>query len=250
MCGRFTSTTPPAAVGDTFAVDAVALEDDLQPRWNVAPTQPVLAVAESPVTGARKLGTFRWGLVPPWSPDLSVGSKMINARAETVREKPAYRKALRRRRCIIPADAFYEWKVDEGPPKRPYAIARADGEPLAFAGLWEVWRDPNDADAPRVKTCVIITTDANEKLAQIHHRMPVVLAPPAWDTWLDPENDDVDALCRLLVPAPSDDFVFWRVSPAVNKAANEGPHLIGPVDEDEVVAADLQLDLLDPVIQD
>src|SRR5947209_9521293 len=109
MCGRFTSTTPPAAVADAFVVDAVALDDDLRPRWNVAPTLPVLAVAASRATGARKLGTFRWGLVPPWSPDLSVGSKMINARAETVREKPAYREALRRRRCIIPADAFYEW---------------------------------------------------------------------------------------------------------------------------------------------
>src|SRR5436305_7352140 len=137
MCGRYTSTTSPALLAEQFLVDDVALDDDLEPRWNVAATLSVLAVAESRSRGTRRLGTFRWGLVPSWAPDLSVGSRMINARAETVATKPAYAESLRRRRCIIPADSFYEWKVtpDDSGPRQPYAIARADGAPMAFAGL-------------------------------------------------------------------------------------------------------------------
>ena len=261
MCGRFTSTTPPTVLAETFAVDELRLDDDLVPRWNVAPTLPVLAVAESRRNGARRLGTFRWGLVPRWAESPAVGSRMINARAETVSTKPAYREALVRRRCIIPADAFYEWKVIDGRPKQPYAIARRDGAPLAFAGLWDVWRDPNDTDAPPLQTCVIITTEANDRLAAIHHRMPVVLPDGAWDRWLDPSNEDVDTLLALLVPAPADDFVTWPVRLLVNKATNEGPELIEPIDDDDSdsdgaddvrggAAEDLQLDLLSPLVED
>jgi putative SOS response-associated peptidase YedK len=260
MCGRFTSTTPPSVLAESFAVDELRLDDDLVPRWNVAPTLPVLAVAESRRTGARRLGTFRWGLVPRWAESPSVGSRMINARAETVATKPAYRDALVRRRCIVPADAFYEWKVIDGRPKQPYAIARADGAPLAFAGLWDLWRDPNApaGESEPLRTCVILTTAANERLAAIHHRMPVVLPPGVWDRWLDPANEDVDDLLGLLVPAPAADFVTWPVRLLGNKATNEGPELLEPIDDDEqatlaagVAAGDgLQLDLLGPLVED
>src|SRR6266513_3741425 len=161
MCGRYTSTTSPALLAEQFLVDDVALDDDLEPRWNVAPTLPVLAGVDSRSCGTRRLVTFRWGLVPSWAADLSVGSRMINARAETVATKPAYAESLRRRRCIIPADAFYEWKVTESRPRQPYAIAAVDGRPMAFAGLWAVWRQPNGADSTWIRICVILTTKAN-----------------------------------------------------------------------------------------
>ena len=230
MCGRYTSTTSPALLAEQFVVDDVALDDDVEPRWNVAPTLPVLAVAESRSRGTRRLGTFRWGLVPSWAADLSVGSRMINARAETVATKPAYAESLRRRRCIIPADAFYEWKVTENGPRQPYAIAAVDGTPMAFAGLWAAWRDPNGADNPWIRTCVIITTTANHRLAPLHERMPVVLPSSVWDEWLDVDNEDTEQLRRLLVPAPSESLHFWPVSTLVNKATNEGPELIEAVE--------------------
>jgi putative SOS response-associated peptidase YedK len=157
---------------------------------------------------------------------------MINARSETVTTKPAYREAVRRRRCLIPADSFYEWQLSADGPRRPYAIARADGGPIAFAGLWDAWRDRTAGDGPWVRTCAIVTTTANDRLRPIHERMPVVLAPDAWDGWLDPANQDLDRLVPLLVPAPDQDFVFWRVSNLVNKATNEGPELVEPVEDD------------------
>src|SRR3954454_9586494 len=220
MCGRFTSTSPPPLLAELFKVDDVALDDDLERRWNVAPTLPVLAVAESRSLGKRRLGTFRWGLVPSWAPDLSVGSLMINARAETVATKPAYADALRRRRCIIPADAFYEWKVLDQRRRQPYAIAAADGRPMAFAGLWAAWRDANTIDSPWVRTCVMITTAANGSLAELHERMPVVLQPSAWDEWLAPANPDVAALARWFGGAPAGALEYWPVSTLVNKATN------------------------------
>lgn len=240
MCGRYTSTSPPAVLAEQFAVDEVKLDEDLEPRWNVAPTLPVLVVAESRSSGQRRLGTMRWGLVPSWAKDISVGNKMINARAETVADKPAYRRALSRRRCIIPADAFYEWKVvgetsaktgRKKKLKQPYAIARADGKPLAFAGLWEVWHDPEKPDdGEPLRSCVIITTEANEALSEIHDRMPVVLEPEDWDRWLDPTVEDAEAVKGLLVPAPSGDFIMWPVRPLVNSPGNEGEELLEPAD--------------------
>src|SRR3954469_16130380 len=206
MCGRYTSTSPPPILAEQFVVDEVKLDEDLEPRWNVAPTLPVLVVAESRSSGKRRLGTMRWGLVPSWAKDISVGNRMINARAESVASKPAYKRALARRRCIIPADVFYEWKVvgetttKSGRKKQlrqPYAIARADGRPLAFAGLWEIWHD--------LRTCTIITTAANPKLAEIHPRMPVALPADGWDAWLDPANDDPDDLLRILAPIPAEE---------------------------------------------
>jgi len=246
MCGRYTSTSAPADLAKVFAVDDVKA-DELPLRYNVAPTQEVYAVAtrrpkEEGEKPRRQLGAFRWGLIPSWAKDPSVGNKMINARAEGIDTKSAYRRALTRRRCIIPADAFYEWQVQAGPvhegpvregkspakkrTKLPYVIRHRDGSPLAFAGLWELWRPPGDPDADAIRSCVIITTEANDLLAPIHDRMPVILAPEAWDQWLDPANDDLTAIKGLLVPAPSADFEAVPVSTRVNDVANEGPELI------------------------
>jgi putative SOS response-associated peptidase YedK len=239
MCGRYTSTSAPADLAKAFAVDDVKA-DELPLRYNVAPTQEVYAVAtrrpkEEGEKPRRQLGAFRWGLIPSWAKDASVGNKMINARAEGIDTKSAYKRALSRRRCIIPADAFYEWQVQEGegPAKKrgklPYVIGHRDGSPLAFAGLWEFWRPPGDPDGDPVRSCVIITTEANDRLAPIHNRMPVILAPEVWDQWLDPANSDVTAMKGLLVPAPSDDFEAIPVSTRVNDVANEGPELIDPL---------------------
>jgi len=178
------------------------------------------------------LDRVRWGLVPSWAKDLSIGDRLINARAEGLASKPAYRRAFERRRCLMPADGFYEWRVIPGrKQKQPYFIARADREPMVFAGLYEVWRDRSDADAPWVRSCVIVTTDANEKLAPIHDRMPVVLPETAWGEWLDPDNHDTTTLTRLLVPAPADEFLAYPVSTLVNKPGNQGPELLDPVPE-------------------
>ena len=175
---------------------------------------------------------MRWGLVPSWAKDVKIGDRQINARAEKVASSNAYKRAFAKRRCIIPADGFYEWQVVEGKKaKQPWFIRRRDGEPLAFAGLWEVWHDPNDPDqenAPRLRTCVIITTDANEALRPIHDRMPVVLPESAWDEWLDRDNQDIDGLQGLLVPAPPEEFEAWKVPLLVNKPANNGPELVEP----------------------
>lgn len=235
MCGRYTSTTSAAVLAETFEVDEIKTEE-LPLRFNVAPSQPVYAVAVRRArtgggTTSRQLGTFLWGLIPSWAAEPAGGAKMINARAETVAVKPAYRDALVRRRCIIPADAFYEWQARAVGGRRvkvPYAIRRKDGTPLAFAGLWEVWR-PADPDADPVRSCTIITTPANDLLAPIHDRMPVVLPRPAWDEWLDPANHDVAGLQKLLVPLPSDELELWPVTPRVNDVAHDGPELLEPL---------------------
>jgi putative SOS response-associated peptidase YedK len=240
MCGRFTSTTSIDVLAEAFAVDEIRT-GALPPRYNVAPTQPILAVARRAAPDmegkrGRVLGTFRWGLVPSWAKDPSVGSRMINARAEGIGDKPAYRKALIRRRCLIPADAFYEWQARPEAPdgkKRgplPYAIRRRDREPMAFAGLWEVWRDrAADPADPPLRSAVIVTTAANPSLSQIHDRMPVVLSPDGWATWLDPAVTDRPTLERLLVPAPDDWFEAFPVSTRVNKVTEDGPQLVEPL---------------------
>ena len=247
MCGRYTSTSAPADLAKAFAVDDIKVEQ-LPIRYNVAPTQDVYAVAsrrpKSPEEAVRRqLGAFRWGLIPSWAKDPSIGSKMINARAEEIETKSAYRKALVRRRCIIPADSFYEWQVRSEPGataaeqrkgRLPYVVGHHDGSLMAFAGLWEVWRPPALASLPLtdtelIRSCVIITTAANEYLAPIHGRMPAILAPSVWDRWLDPGLDDVTAIKRLLVAAPSGDFTAYPVSTLVNDVAHEGPDLIAPL---------------------
>jgi putative SOS response-associated peptidase YedK len=267
MCGRYTSTSSVEDLAKLFQVDEVRT-DPLPARYNVAPTLDVYAVAVRgrPDDGKgprRALGTFRWGLVPSWAKDPSVGSRMINARAEGITGKPAYRQAVARRRCLLPADAFYEWQRrtgHDGRPagKLPYAIRRRDGQPMAFAGLWEVWRPgpvpeaaerpgpareaaerpgpapeaadshPPAPDGEPLRTCAIVTTAANDLMAPIHDRMPVVLAPEDWATWLDPASD-VERAVGLLVPAPSEWFEVYPVSTLVNKVANDGPDLLVPL---------------------
>jgi len=234
MCGRFTSRTTGIDLAQWFGVDEIVARD-LGQRYNIAPTDDTYAVAES--GGHRRLGTFRWGLVPFWAKDLKVGAKMINARAEGLLDSTAFRRSFERRRCIIPADGFYEWEHISGKRKKqPWYITRADGAPMAFAGLWDSWRppeardgNPDDADQ-RVRSCTIITGPPNERIASLHDRMPVVLPPDAWDAWLDRDNDDVASLQGLLVPAPAELFELTPVSTAVNTVTNDGPELIEPVE--------------------
>ena len=232
MCGRYTSTTPPADLAAYFHVDEV-VADEQPPRYNVAPTDEVYAVADSS-DAVRRLGTFRWGLVPFWAEDPKIGARMINARAETLLNKSAFRESFERRRCIVPADGFYEWEAVPGQKqKQPWYVRRADGDVLAFAGLWASWRPKGQTDRQRDRqrlvSCAIVTTDANEAVGRIHDRMPVVLAPDAWDAWLDPANDRVGDLLDLLVPAPAELFELLRVGPDVSNVRNDGPHLVEPL---------------------
>jgi putative SOS response-associated peptidase YedK len=193
---------------------------------------PIVAVSGE----VRVVDRVRWGLVPFWAKDTTIGDKLINARAETVAEKPAYRRSFERRRCIVPADGFYEWKPEPGVKKRrPHFIHRADGTPLAFAGLWDSWYDPNVEDAPRLRSCAIVTTVCNDDLAPLHHRMPVVLPEDAWGQWLDPSVRDVEALQRLLVPLPNGELVHHPVSMLVNTPDSNGPELVQPVEVESVL---------------
>jgi len=242
VCGRYVSVSSPALLAERLHVDEIRLDvDAAEPDYNVTPRAEVPIVAETK-DHLRVLDRVRWGLVPSWAKDLSVGDRLINARAEGIAEKPAYRKAFERRRCLMPADGFYEWQARPGTKqKQPYFIARADREPMVFAGLYEVWRDRSDPDAPWLRSCAIVTTAANEKLAPIHDRMPVVLAEAAWGEWLDSENHDTTKLARLLVPAPSDEFLCYPVSTLVNKPENQGPELLERVAEPTDTNATLDL---------
>jgi putative SOS response-associated peptidase YedK len=236
MCGRFVQSSSVDSLAERFHVAEVGV-DALEPDYNVTPRASVPIIRErardDPPT--RVLSLVRWGLVPSWAESPSIGDRQINARAESITERPAYQRAFRRRRCIVPADAFYEWKKpDVGrAPKTPYAIRRRDGEPLAFAGLWEIWRDRDVADdddpAAWLRTCAIVTTRANDLLEPIHDRMPVVLDGAEWDEWLDARNEDVDALAGLLVPAPDEWFDVFEVSSRVSKPENNDPGLLEPV---------------------
>ena len=232
MCGRFTTTTPAADLARYFDVDEVLVEDP-PPRWNVAPTDTVLGIVER--DGRRTMGGFRWGLIPFWAKDASVGSRMINARAETVRTTSAYARPFERRRCLVPADGFYEWQARPGgAAKQPFHLRRPKLEPLAIAAVWDSWRPRKGSDDGRIVSCALITTGANAVLEPIHDRMPVLLPHEAWDTWLDPDNDDVEALAGLLVPAPDDLLEAVPVSRAVGNVRNDGPELLEPVDPGEL----------------
>ena len=236
MCGRFVSASPPDEIARYF--DASAPEALLEPSYNVAPTNDVYAVTAD--GGVRRVEALHWGLVPGWAKDPKVGSRMINARAETLATKNAYKPALKRRRCLIPADGFYEWKkLPDSKRKQPYFISRPDGERFAFAGLWEVWRGPKDAEGNRtedpLRSCTIITTTPNDTMAEIHDRMPVILPPSAWDAWLDPDNDDLETLGKLLVPAPANVTQLLPVSTEVNNVRNKGARLIEEATPEELV---------------
>ncbi|MBM3674098.1 MAG: SOS response-associated peptidase [Actinobacteria bacterium] len=230
MCGRYVQVSSPELLAERFQVDEIALADTPEADYNVAPRKQVLTVVQrSPER--RVLERMRWGLVPSWAKDPKIGDRLINARAESVAEKPAFKRAFRRHRCLLPADGFYEWQVVPGrKQKQPMFVHRRDGEPLAFAGLWEAWRDPDDADAPWICTCVIVTTRANAVIAPVHDRMPVLLEASAWDTWLDPTNEDVDGLRELLAPASDATIEMWPVATLVNRARNNGPELVARVE--------------------
>lgn len=226
MCGRFASTTPPDKLAAYFGAEAPIVEDEeVAADYNVAPTRDVPAVRVR--DDVRQLDYLRWGLVPRWAKDLRIGSKMINARAETVATKNSFRSAFKKRRCIVAADGFYEWKRLDPKTKQPMYIHRVDGDPLAFAGLYERWVD---AEQHReFHTCTIITTTPNNVMAPIHNRMPVLLAPSRWDEWLDPDNDNIDVLQQLLVPAPDELLATYAVSDQVNNVRNNEPGLLDPV---------------------
>jgi putative SOS response-associated peptidase YedK len=227
MCGRYVSAKPAAELAAEFEVEEIKT-DDQGPRYNVAPTDPVYAVATSK-DGTRRLGTFRWGLVPFWAKDPKIGSRMINARVETLAQK--HRRTLSRRRCIIPADGFYEWQQREGKrPNQPFYIHEKDGKPLAMAGLWEVWHDPDEPDAEPLRTCTIITTDANQVVARTHDRMPVILPTEVWDVWLDPSVDDLELVQGLLVGDVPVKLEVYPVSNEVNSVKNDGEQLIIPLE--------------------
>jgi putative SOS response-associated peptidase YedK len=233
MCGRVVSTSTPAMLAAWMDVDDIKVEDPPPERFNVAPSLPLYAVATRRTADGgsrRQLGMFVWGLVPSWATGPKLGNKLTNARAETVATKPAYREAFARRRALIPVDAFYEWRrLGTGPAaKQPFAIRRRDHQPMAFAGVWEVWRDRVDPGAPLLRTCSIITTRANELMAPIHDRMPVVLPADCWDRWLDRDTDPAD-LAALLVPCPPDALEAWPVSTLVNRAVVDQPDLLDPV---------------------
>lgn len=225
MCGRFVSSLPPQEVARWFRTKN--LVPNTPPRFNAAPTQDVLAVRYNPKTGERSLDAIRWGLVPHWAKDLSIGSKLINARAEGIAEKPAFRDAFLRRRCLIPSNGFYEWRKD-AKPKQPYLVALKDEEIFAFAGLWENWRD-KEHGGEWVRTCTIVTARANEVVAPIHSRMPVILDPQDYATWLGETGADHDELLGLLKPFPAERAEAYPVGPAVNSVRNDDPSLLEPV---------------------
>lgn len=215
-------TRPATYYGDFFDVDDVKAE--LRPSYNVAPTDEVYAVAEH--DGRRLLGTMRWGLVPHFAKDRKVAARHINARVETVADKPTFRDYFRRRRCIIPADGFFEWERRDDGTKVPHYVYRADREPLAFAGLWAIWRDPETEE--RLRTCTIITGEPNKLVAPIHDRSPVTLPREHWAAWLDPDEDDVTML-RSLLGAPELELAEHTVSTLVNSVKNNSPELIDAV---------------------
>lgn len=232
MCGRFVSSTPVSKLVEQFLVEEVKVEEH-DPSYNVAPTTEILAVAASS-EGIRRLGTFKWGLVPSWAKDPATGNRMINLRSETVSEKPSFRRMLAKHRCIIPADGFYEWKdMGKGRKKQPFYIRARDGSVLAFAGLWGAWKEKDADDDDWLRTCTIITTAPNKLLKSIHNRMPVVLPPEAWDTWLDRSNEDVDAMAKLLKPAPEKLLELYPVSTDVNKVGNDSEQLVAPLEGHE-----------------
>lgn len=237
MCGRFVSATPPDQVAAYFETEAP--EALLEASWNVAPTDDVYAVVAD--GGTRHLDAFHWGLVPLWAKDPKIGSRMINARAESLAEKAAFKHAFERRRCLVPATGFYEWHQRDGvKAKQPYFVHRPDGDLYAFAGLWEVWRGA-DRDQEPLRSCTIITTTPNSEMARIHHRMPVILPREAWDTWLDRDQRDLEVLGRLLVPAPSSVISLRPVATTVNNVRNDGPELTDEVDPDAPAEGTLDL---------
>lgn len=229
MCGRFTQSTPAAKLIEIFSVMRMP---ELQPRYNVAPTQTVLCIRES--AGKRQADMLRWGLVPSWAKDLAIGNRMINARSETAAEKPSFRRAWKSRRCLIPTDGFYEWEKLGGQKKQPWFIHASDHEPFALAGLWESWKakpDANsdgEAESTIVETFTILTTAANEDISEIHDRMPVIIPPESHATWLS-ESASLGQLQTLTKPSPTRTLNRYKISDFVNKPVNDSLKCVAPV---------------------
>jgi putative SOS response-associated peptidase YedK len=223
MCGRYASTLSPEAMRALFRY---LEQPNFPPRYNIAPTQPIAIVRT--VEGKRQFALVRWGLIPSWVKDPRAFSLVINARGESVNEKPAFKNAMKYRRCLVPADGFYEWKRDAA-RNQPYFVRRTDRAPVAFAGLWENWMGPNGEE---VETAAIVTTTASRTIAHIHDRMPVILPPDAFDFWLDPQVDAQSAVAAIR-PAPDDEIEACPVSSAVNRTANDAPNLMEPLTEPE-----------------
>lgn len=220
MCGRYSLTSSLSELAQRFEFDSEP--EGIVPRYNVAPTQQVLAVVGGE---PRRAGFMRWGLIPSWSKDGPSSRPLINARAETVAEKPSFRDSLKRRRCLILADGFYEWQT-AGDAKRPMRVTMRSGEPFAFAGLWSKW---TDSEGSCISSCAIITTAANEVLKPIHHRMPVILSKEVEDLWLDTALDDSQTLTQFLEPYPDDALEAFEVSALVNSASNDRPEVATPL---------------------
>jgi putative SOS response-associated peptidase YedK len=233
MCGRYELHTQPAALALAFGVP---FPSPMRARYNIAPMQDVPIVRRS-AAGERELVHVRWGLVPRWAKDPSIGNRMINARAETLADKPSFRTALRRHRCLLPADGFYEWKQTPSGAKQPLHIGMKDAAPFGLAGLFERWLSPA---GEVLDTCTIITTQANALLAPLHDRMPVIIAPVAFDRWLDVANEE--DLTDLFAPFPAEEMTYYPVSARVNSVRNDDPKLIVPVDEavSDVTPADAE----------
>jgi putative SOS response-associated peptidase YedK len=222
MCGRFTLTSTPEELARRFGLDA---PPRCAPRYNIAPGQDVLAI-RAHVGAGRSAGSLRWGLVPAWSDPASAGTPLINVRADTAAQRPAFRDALRARRCIVPASGFYEW-ADRGDFRQPYWIALSDGVPFGIAGLWERWIAP---DGARFESCALLTTAANARIAELHDRMPAILAPEAYAAWLDPARE-VGALAQLLAPLTRDALALRPVGTRVNRVENDDAACLDPVPE-------------------
>ncbi len=223
MCGRFALTVDPADLQDAFP--EFSFPSELKPRYNIAPSQPVLVI---PNDGMDRADFFTWGLIPSWAKDPSIGSRMINARAETLAEKPSFRGPLKYHRCLILADGFFEWQaLTASKSKIPHHIRMKSGKPFAFAGLWEDW---HAADGSNIKSCTIITTQPNELMIPIHNRMPVILSPDAYAQWLDKSPQQAAGLLPLLQPYPADEMIAYPVSTLVNSPASDRPEILTPVE--------------------
>lgn len=220
MCGRFTLRHSGEAIASAFRLNEVP---QIQPRYNIAPTQLVSTILLTPETNnQRQFHQLRWGLIPSWAKDSTIGARMINARAETVAEKPAFRAAFRHRRCLVVADGFYEWQRQER-KKQPFYLRLQNDQPFCFAGLWERWESP---DGEEIQSCTILTTEANDLLRSIHDRMPVILDPKDYDLWLNPQKQNSESLQQLLRPYQAEAMTCYAVSTKVNNPANNIPECI------------------------
>ncbi|MFB8790027.1 MAG: SOS response-associated peptidase [Potamolinea sp.] len=224
MCGRYSQRQSAAIITQAFQVDNVP---NLKPRYNIAPTQSVATILQTSAATKRQFKMLHWGLIPSWAKDTKMGAKLINARAETVADKPAFRSAFRKRRCLVVADGFYEWQQQENKKqKQPFYFQMKDEQLFAFAGLWEHWQDANGEE---IESCSLLTTEANELMQSIHNRMPVIIEPKSYDLWLDPEVKNPELLQPLLHPYPTEEMTVHPVSTLVNKAINDTAECINSI---------------------